>query len=132
MLAELPNTKSMMKMLNRSHSTLPDYLVQSLVEIYESEPLGIDDSKDDSDTHAPDLPLVPRIMRGKHADISKEEAEEVVDLLQRILRYDPAERPTTAELLRHPYIVEFCQGGCNTPTQGPPPSKRRKLAEPLE
>ena len=38
-------------------------------------------------------------------DISEEEAQEVKAFIRLILQYDPAKRPSAADLLRHPW---FC------------------------
>jgi hypothetical protein len=88
------------------------HLVPSIIEIYEHTGFQDDDDGigDDSDTYTPDLPLAGRFMRDKHPDMSQGEAEAALDLLQQILRYDPAERPTTTDLLKHPWIVKFCEG----------------------
>ena len=90
----------------------PAHLVPSVVEIYEDKGFMDEDDGigDGSDTYTPDLPLAGRFMRDKHPDISQREAEAAVDLLEQILRYNPAERPTATNLLRHPWIVKFCKG----------------------
>jgi hypothetical protein len=40
--------------------------------------------------------------------ISRMEALKAKALIRRILKYDPAERPSAAEILRDPW---FCEGG---------------------
>ena len=45
----------------------------------------------------------------KHPNMSQGEAEAAMELLERILRYDPAERPSPTDLLTNPWIVEFCR-----------------------
>ena len=90
----------------------PAHLVPSVVEICEDKGFQVDDdgTGDGSDTYTPDLPLKGRFMRDKHPDMSQREAEAAEDLLEQILRYDPVERLTTTDLLRHPWIVKFCEG----------------------
>lgn len=39
-------------------------------------------------------------------EITEEEARQVKALIRRILRYDPAERPSPAEILSNPWFVE--------------------------
>ena len=87
------------------------HLVPSIVEVYEHTGFRDDDdgNGDESDTYTPDLPLAGRFMRDKHSDMSQEEAEAALNFLQQILKYDPAERPTTTDLLRHPWIEKFCK-----------------------
>jgi hypothetical protein len=65
-----------------------------------------------SDAHArPAEPLLrDRWLRDKHPAMAPEEAEAVASLLQQILQYDPARRPTTTDLLRHPWMEKFCVG----------------------
>ncbi|RMZ87662.1 hypothetical protein DV736_g5110, partial [Chaetothyriales sp. CBS 134916] len=121
-------------------SPFPAHLVPSVVEIYEPAGFlhnddGIDDG--DSDTYVPDIPLKGRFMRDKHPNMSQGEAEVARELLDQILRYDPTERPSTTDLLRHPWIVEFCQTKCNSaakeiPSPRKAPQKRRKLTDTLE
>ena len=98
----------------------PAHLVPSIVEIYEAT--GFQDDGDDI---------------GDDSDMSQGEAEAAVDLLQQILRYDPAERPTITDLLKHPWIVKFCKGkGDSTTVSIASPRetqfKRRRLTESLE
>jgi hypothetical protein len=101
-------------------SRILDHLVPSIVEVYAYTgfPEDDDSNRDESDTYTPDLPLAGRFMRDKHSDMSQEEAEAALNLLQQILKYDPAERPTTTGLLRHPWIEKFCKdkGGLVTAT----------------
>lgn len=120
-------------------SPFPAYLFPSILEIYDSRHFldDDDDAGDDSDNYTPDLPLAGRFMRDKHPDMSQGESEAAMDLLQQILRYDPAERPTTTDILRHPWIINFCQGkdDSTTVSTGSPretPHKRRRLTENLE
>lgn len=40
-----------------------------------------------------------------HEPLDKEEAEEVKNLIRWILNYDPAKRPSPAEVLRHPWFA---------------------------
>ncbi|RMZ83476.1 hypothetical protein DV737_g1586, partial [Chaetothyriales sp. CBS 132003] len=90
----------------------PAHLVPSVIEIYEPAPFRHNDDgvdNDDSETYIPDMPLKGRFLRDKHPNMSEGEAEAAMELLEQILRYDPAERPSTTDLLRHPWIVEFCQ-----------------------
>jgi len=47
--------------------------------------------------------------------MAPEEAEAVASLLQQILQYDPAKRPTATDLLRHPWIEKFCAGKAPIP-----------------
>jgi serine/threonine protein kinase len=64
----------------------------------------------DAHTRPAEPPLRDRWLRDKHPAMAPEEAEAVASLLQQILQYDPAERPTTTDLLRHPWIEKFCAG----------------------
>ena len=88
-------------------------LYPSLVEVVydsrSSHALG-SDLGEGSDTHARPVepPLRDRWLRDKHPAMAPDEAEAVASLLQQILQYDPADRPTTTDLLRHPWIEKFC------------------------
>lgn len=53
-------------------------------------------------------PLRDRWLQDKHPGIASEESEAVADLLYKIVRYEPAERLTAREILRHPRITRFC------------------------
>ena len=118
----------------------PAHLVPSVIEIY--EPAGFQHGDDgindgDSDTYTPDIPLKGRFMRDKHPNMSQGEAEMAVNLLEQILRYDPAQRPSTTDILRHPWIMEFCQAESNSVAEAIPspqeaPQKRRKVADASE
>jgi serine/threonine protein kinase len=46
--------------------------------------------------------LETRFARAKHPDIDDEEAAAICQLIRKLLTYDPAERPTSEELLKHP------------------------------
>lgn len=90
-------------------------LYPSLVEVvYDGRTSHTLDSDlgEGSDAHASPVepPLRDRWLRDKHPAMASEEAEAVASLLQQILQYDPAERPTTTDLLRHPWIENFCAG----------------------
>lgn len=86
------------------------HLVPSVVEFY--KPVGLrnndEDNDNDDEPYTPDLQLAGRFMRDKNPGMSQDEAEAALDLLQKILQYDPSTRPTTTELLRHPWIEKFC------------------------
>ncbi|KAJ4363765.1 hypothetical protein N0V95_000959 [Ascochyta clinopodiicola] len=50
--------------------------------------------------------LEQRFAKNKHPDIDDEEAAVICQLIRDILVYDPAERPSAAELLKHPWFSE--------------------------
>ncbi|KAF9701433.1 hypothetical protein EKO04_000677 [Ascochyta lentis] len=50
--------------------------------------------------------LEQRFAKRKHPDIDDEEAAVICQLIREILVYDPAERPSAAELLKHPWFSE--------------------------
>ena len=56
----------------------------------------------------PDLyeSLAARFSRTKHPDLGDAEAIAIFLLIRKMLTYDPAERPTAEELLKHPWFVE--------------------------
>jgi serine/threonine protein kinase len=90
-------------------------LYPSLVEVvYDGRTSHALDSDlgEGSDTHARPVepPLRDRWLRDKHPTMAPEEAEAAASFLQQILQYDPTERPTTTDLLRHPWIEKFCAG----------------------
>jgi len=96
---------------NPDQSHILAHVFPSILEEYEPTRFQHDDDggRDESGTFIPDLPLAGRFMRDKHSDMTQEEAEAALNLLQQILMYDPAQRPTTTELLRHPWIEKFCK-----------------------
>lgn len=49
--------------------------------------------------------LEERFEREKPAEIRPEEAKEITALLRWILQYDESERPSTTEILRHPWFL---------------------------
>ena len=53
-------------------------------------------------------PLRERWMHQKHTDLSSEESEDILDLLQRLLTYDLNQRLTTRQILQHAWIRKFC------------------------
>ena len=53
----------------------------------------------DAHTRPAEPPLRDRWLRDKHPAMAPKEAEAVASLLQQILQYDPAERPSTTDLL---------------------------------
>lgn len=50
--------------------------------------------------------LEQRFAEHKHPDIDEEEADVVSRLIREILVYDPAQRPSAEELLKHPWFSE--------------------------
>lgn len=50
--------------------------------------------------------LEQRFAKAKPADIDDEEAAIVCKLIREMLAYDPAERPSATELLKHPWFLE--------------------------
>ncbi|KAJ8105415.1 hypothetical protein OPT61_g10192 [Boeremia exigua] len=50
--------------------------------------------------------LEQQFAEAKHPDIGDDEAAVICQIIQKILAYDPAERPTAAELLEHPWFSE--------------------------
>lgn len=61
----------------------------------------------------PDLyeSLEARFSRAKHPDLADAEAIGVIMLIRKMLTYDPFERPTAEELLKHPWFVEAAADG---------------------
>lgn len=53
-----------------------------------------------------DSALEQRFAAVRHPDIDEEEATVICQLIRRILAYDPAERPSAEELLKHPWFAE--------------------------
>lgn len=51
-------------------------------------------------------PLEQRFAKHKPADVDDEEAAIVCQLIREILVYDPTERPSAADLLKHPWFLE--------------------------
>jgi serine/threonine protein kinase len=90
-------------------------LYPTLIEVYtfnnsEFDPSGDADTLDMAPPTQPTQPpLRERWLRDhRRLDMRPEEADAVASLLEQILRYEPSERPSTAELLRHPWIEGFC------------------------
>ena len=50
-------------------------------------------------------------MDEKHPDMQPEESEQVLDLLQGLLTYDPERRLSTKELLQHAWTRNYCASG---------------------
>ena len=98
-------------------------LYPSLVEVYKDQTPAISISGPAEDTNVDTGPMQPplrdRWQDNKHPEITPDEAEAIASLLQQIFRYDPAERPTTTELLRHPWVEDFCanRAGCDAPVK---------------
>ena len=95
-----------------------EQLYPSLVELYNQRLShnNIPDLDDGPDANAgsPEPPLRDRWFRDKHPDMDSEESDAVASFLEQILQYDPAARPTTTELLKHPWIEKFCAGKTNS------------------
>jgi serine/threonine protein kinase len=53
-----------------------------------------------------DDPLETRFDKNKPDDIDAEEAKVITALIRRILRYEPSERPTAAELIEHEWFMD--------------------------
>ncbi|KAI9654486.1 MAG: hypothetical protein M1821_006576 [Bathelium mastoideum] len=51
-------------------------------------------------------PLEAQFDKNKPDDIGPEEAKVVTDLIRQVLQYDPAKRPTAAQLLEHPWFKD--------------------------
>ncbi|KAL1962324.1 hypothetical protein VTN77DRAFT_9815 [Rasamsonia byssochlamydoides] len=65
-----------------------------------------DDYFDPDEMIQPLPPLEEYFDQVKPADCSDEDADVVKALLRRILQYDPTKRPSTSELLQHPWFVD--------------------------
>ncbi|KAF5568046.1 CMGC SRPK kinase [Fusarium phyllophilum] len=50
------------------------------------------------------LSLEDQFMAEKPGDIDEVEAKEILDLLRSIFQYDPAHRPSTSDLINHPWL----------------------------
>lgn len=61
---------------------------------------------DNQDEPYIDEPLEVRFAEHKPCDIDDEEAGVVTSLIRLILKYDPMQRPTAEELLKHPWFQD--------------------------
>jgi serine/threonine protein kinase len=82
-------------------------LYPSLIEVYQRP--HSDKTENSHITQGPTWPpLRDRWLQDKHPAMASEESEAVADLLHKIFRYEPAERLTVREILKHPWIRGFC------------------------
>jgi len=65
----------------------------------------IGDLPEGEDDSGPDETLETQIDRRKAADLSPDEALIIKNILRSILQYDPTNRPSASELLRHPWFA---------------------------
>nr|AFK44020.1 unknown [Lotus japonicus] len=83
-------------------------------------------SQDDPDLEFIDNPKARRFIktlpftRGKHFSQLYPQADPLaIDLLQKMLVFDPTKRITVLEALQHPYIADLYDPRCNPPAQVP-------------
>ncbi|KAH6637570.1 kinase-like domain-containing protein [Boeremia exigua] len=70
-----------------------------------AERVGLDDGVDNGLPYIYDS-LETRFAKKKHPDIDDEEAAVICQLIREVLMYDPAERATAEQLLKHPWFLE--------------------------
>ena len=65
-----------------------------------------DEDEDGGDAPLINSPLEVLFERNKADDIDEKEAKVITSLLRRILKYEPSQRPSAAELLEHPWFQD--------------------------
>lgn len=64
------------------------------------------DNNDDADEDPDMLPLENMFRRYKGSDIDEDQAVVIINVIRSILQYDPKQRPTASQLLKHPWFAE--------------------------